>query len=374
MTFPLASADPTTLGFDEKKIERACELIADEIDRGQAVGAQLAVARHGKLAVSRSFGKAGLTPARDVEPATLFALLSNTKVLVAAALWTLVEEGRLRFSDRVAEHIPGFEAHEKSETTVLHLLSHQAGFPNAEVPAACYTDRELLRQTICAFRPEWPAGTRTSYHRLASHWVIAVLIETVTGGDYREEVRSRIIAPLGLEDQIYLGMPPTVYGRAASIYQNSPEGWIPDSLDSTDAFKRVGIPGAGGYGTAQGMTAFYQMLALGGTLNGVRVLSTRMIEYVTGDFTGTRVDDALRAPMHRGLGPFSRGDQHMVRGLGAIGHPRTFGHSGAGTSFSWADPTSGVSFSFVSNARHENEWHNKRMDAISSVIHASIIV
>jgi CubicO group peptidase (beta-lactamase class C family) len=303
----------------------------------------------------------------------LFALLSNTKVLVAATLWTLVEEGRLRFSDTVAEHIPGFDAHGKGEVTVAHLLCHQAGFPNAEVPPRCYRDPEQLRRTICDFRPEWPAGTRTSYHRLSSHWVVAVLIENLTGGDYRDEVRMRIIAPLGLGDQIYLGMPATSDDRAATVYQRAPDGWALDGLEATDEFKRVGIPGGGGYGTAQAMAAFYQMLAQGGTLNGIRILSTRMVEYVTRDFTGPLIDDSLRAPMHRGLGPFSRGDTHMVRGLGAIGHPRTFGHSGAGTSFSWADPTSGVSFSFVSNARHDNSWHNKRMDAISSVIHASIL-
>lgn len=373
MTFPLAMSHPAALGLDERKIDRACELISSEIASGNAVGAQLAVARHGKLAASRAFGAARLAPPRDVEPTTLFALLSNTKVLVAATLWTLVEEGRLRFSDTVAEHIPGFDAHGKDEVTVIHLLSHQAGFPNADVSSTCYGDGEQLRRAICDFKPEWPAGTRTSYHRLSSHWVVAVLIENLTGGDYRDEVRTRIVAPLGLSDQIYLGMPATSYERAATVYQRASDGWTPDGLEATDDFKRDGIPGAGGYGTAQAMAAFYQMLAQGGTLNGVRILSTRMVEYVTRDFTGQRVDDSLGAPMHRGLGPFSRGDTHMVRGLGAIGHPRTFGHSGAGTSFSWADPASGVSFSFVSNARHENASHNKRMDAISSVIHAAIV-
>jgi CubicO group peptidase (beta-lactamase class C family) len=97
-----------------------------------------------------------------------------------------------------------------------------------------------------------------------------------------------------------------------------------------------------------------------------------MIDYVTRDFTGDLVDDYTGYPMHRGLGPFSRG-QTGHPGLGAIGHPRTFGHSGVGTSYCWADPTSGVSFAFLSNCRRDNAWHNKRMDILSTLVHASIL-
>ena len=121
------------------------------------------------------------------------------------------------------------------------------------------------------------------------------------------------------------------------------------------------------------MAVFYQMMAQGGIWRGTRIASPRMIDYVTRDFTGDMVDDDMGYPMHRGLGPFCRGHSLTVRGLGAIAHPRTFGHSGVGTSYCWADPTSGVSFAFLSNCRRDNEWHNKRMDTLSTLVHAAIL-
>jgi CubicO group peptidase (beta-lactamase class C family) len=369
----IASASPEALGLDSAKLDRACEIVMSHIAGGYHPGAQLAVARHGKLALYRGFGTATVDPSRPVDERTLFPLFSNTKVITAAAVWTLVEEGKLRFSDRVAEHVAGFEAHGKDGITVAHLLTHQAGFPSAEVAAECFGDRERLRRAVCEFKLEWPPATRSIYHRLAAHWVIAVLIEAITGADYRDEIRKRVIEPLGLTREMFLGLPEMEDHRAAAMYTpKQAEQWPLDPMVAAPVFRRAGIPGAGGYATARAMAVFYQMMAQGGAWNGVRIVSPRMVDYVTRDFTGDLVDDYTGYPMHRGLGPFSRG-QTGHPGLGAIGHPRTFGHSGVGTSYCWADPTSGVSFAFLSNCRRDNEWHNKRMDILSTLVHASIL-
>jgi CubicO group peptidase (beta-lactamase class C family) len=368
---PLASAE--SLGLDPVKLDRACEIVTSHIANGFHPGAQLAVARHGQLALYRAFGDATVDPSRPADERTLFPLFSNTKVITAAAVWTLVEEGKLRFSDRVAEYIPGFEAHGKDSITIAHLLTHQAGFPSAEVGPECFTDRERLRRTVCDFKLEWPTATRSIYHRLAAHWVIAVVIEAITGNDYRNEIRQRAIEPLGLTGEMFLGLPETEDQRAAAMYMpKQGEDYPLDPAVAAPVFRRAGIPGAGGYATARAMAVFYQMMAQGGVWNGVRIVSPRMIDYVTRDFTGDLVDDFTGYPMHRGLGPFSRG-QTGHPGLGAIAHPRTFGHSGAGTSYCWVDPTSGVSFAFLSNCRRDNAWHNKRMDILSTLAHASIL-
>lgn len=370
----IATASPESLGLDPAKLEQACKIVASHIADGFHPGAQLAVGRNGKLALFRSIGNAATSPPRPVDDRTLFPLFSNTKPITAAAVWTLVEEGKLRFSDRVAEHVPGFEAHGKGDVTVAHLLTHQAGFPAAEVPPDCFTDHDKLRRTVCEFKLDWPPGSRLSYHRTAAHWVVAVLIEAITGNDYRDEIRKRVIAPLGLSHELYLGLPESEDHRIATMYvPKQGEEWPADPMVAGALFRRAGIPGGGGYGTARAMTVFYQMMAQGGVWNGVRIVSPRMIDYVTRDFTGDMVDDYTGYTMHRGLGPFSRGHSLTVRGLGSIAHPRTFGHSGVGTSYCWADPTSGLSFAFLSNCRHANEWHNKRMDTLSTLIHASIV-
>ena len=301
-------------------------------------------------------------------------MYSNTKVVTAAAVWMLVEDGLLRFSDPIAQHVPEFAANGKGEITVLQLLTHQAGYPNAVVPEACWADHALLRRTVSDFSLEWTPGSKVRYHPGAAHWTAAVLIEAITGQDFRSFIRDRVIAPLGLEDAIFVGLPAAQLGRAADIFDPQVDGkFVPRAGENTAAHHAAGIPGGGGYGSARGMAAFYQMLAQGGELNGTRVLSPRMIEFVTRNFTGDRIDEYMGIPMTRGIGPHSRGDYPVARGLGTIAHPRTFGHGGVGSSYCWADPTSGVSFAFFANCRQTEVFHNQRMDVLSNLAHASIV-
>ncbi|MCB4823461.1 serine hydrolase domain-containing protein [Roseicella aerolata] len=374
MSFPLPESNPEALGLDPRPLERLCATIERHIAEGHHPGAQVAVARHGRLALFRSFGKARVAPDMAADDRTLFLMYSNTKVVTAAAVWMLVEEGLLRFSDPIAQHVPEFAANGKGGITVLQLLTHQGGFPSAVVPEACWADHALLRRTVSDFTLEWTPGSKVQYHPASAHWTAAVLIEAITGRDFRAFIRERVIAPLGLAEEVFVGLPEAELGRAAEIYDPPQEGRFPPRVaENTAAHHAAGIPGGGGYGTARGMAAFYQMLAQGGQLNGVRVLSPRMIEFVTRNFTGDRIDEYMGLPMHRGIGPHSRGEWPVARGLGAIAHPRTFGHGGVGSSYCWADPASGVSFAFFSNCRQTELFHNQRMDVLSNLAHASIL-
>ena len=130
MAFPLATATPSSLGFDVRGLERLQELITRHLAEGRYPAAQIAVARDGKLALVRSFGDARLDPVRvPAREDSLWLLYSNTKVITACAVWILAEQGALRFTDRVADHVPGFEANGKGDITIIQLLSHQGGFP-----------------------------------------------------------------------------------------------------------------------------------------------------------------------------------------------------------------------------------------------------
>ena len=77
-------------------------------------------------------------------------------------------------------------------------------------------------------------------------------------------------------------------------------------------------------------------------------------------------------PMHRGLGPHSRGESPQIVGLGTIAGSRTFGHGGVGTSYAWGDPESGVSYAFVSNSRLPNAQNQRRLEILSNCVHAAI--
>jgi CubicO group peptidase (beta-lactamase class C family) len=367
MNFPLEESDPSSLGFHAGQLLKLEQMILTHIDEGRYPGAQFALARHGKLAAFRSYGNARTEPDPiPTGPDTLFLLFSNTKVLVSSAVWLLVEDGIISLIDPVAEYMPEFAANGKQDITVQHVMTHQGGFPNSNITRAAWADHALMREQVCAFKSEWPAGSRLHYHPRAAHYVLAMLIEAVTGRDYRDLIRERMIEPLGLGHELYLGVPADQQARCADVAGE------PVEEKNTAGFREAGLPFGGSYGTARAQVAFYQMLIQSGRLNGTRILSPRMVEYLTTDFTGDRIDGYANREMHRALGPYKRGTGGHASSLGSIASPMTFGHTGIGTNVCWGDPSSGVSFTFLSNEIQFNEWGFSRFDRVSNIIHAAI--
>ncbi|HEY3917110.1 MAG TPA: serine hydrolase domain-containing protein [Stellaceae bacterium] len=376
MSFVLETVEPSAAGLRPEPIARLEKLIAQHIAEGRYPGAQVAIARHGKLALTRNYGLARLAPQMPARDDTVWRLYSNTKVITAAAIWLLVEDGLLSFNDRVAEHLPDFARNGKGAITVLQVLTHQAGFPNAPVmPPESWEDHQLLKRLVCDYTLEWTPGSRLHYHSYSAHWVLALIIEALTKMDFRAFIRSRLIEPLGLAGEMYVGIDDKDQGRCAEIYEPGTDGGQKlIAAENTTAYRQAGIPSGGGFATARAMAAFYQMLLAGGALGGKRVLSPRLVQYVTRNFTAERPDDGMGGiAMHRGLGPHVRGQSEVIRGLGSLAHPGVFGHGGVGSSYCWADPESGVSFAYISNSKIPDPWHSRRLELISNCVHAAIV-
>ena len=126
----LPRGDPASLGLDPTRLMSLVRLVESHIADNRYPGAQVAMARDGKLALLETLGDARI--GRELAPATddmLWLMFSQTKVIVAAAVWQLVDDGVLRFADRIADHISGFDRNGKGDITLYQLLSHQAGFP-----------------------------------------------------------------------------------------------------------------------------------------------------------------------------------------------------------------------------------------------------
>ncbi len=369
--FSLPTTDLVSAGLRPGQIERLGALISQHIAQGRYPGAQFAIARHGKLAAFHTFGKATLESA--AHPETLWLLYSNTKVVTAACLWVLAERGLFRFTDRVADHVPDFARNGKDEVTILQLMSHRGGFPNAVVPPAAWEDHALLHRTVCDFSLEWTPGSRLVYHGSSAHWTAAVLIEALTGQDYRRVIHETVIDALGLQDELMVGLPEAAMGRAVDMHDPAGDGVAPIAENNSEAWRRAGAPGAGGYATARAMVALYQMMLQGGELGGTRLLGPRTLAYAIRNWTGDMPDGYMGMPMHRGIGPHLRGTTETIRGLGSFASPTTFGHGGVGSSYCWGDPESGVSFAYLTNCRIPDPWHSLRLDLVSNFVHSAII-
>ncbi|MGH7115501.1 MAG: serine hydrolase domain-containing protein, partial [Stellaceae bacterium] len=234
--YPLPAGDPEKLGFAAKPLQHLDRLIRQHIEENRYPGAQVALARHGQLALYRSYGEARTEPRKEpVSGKTLFLLFSQTKVLTSSAVWALIEEGRLSFMDKIADHLPEFAKRGKGEITLHQVMTHQGGFPSGDVTQATWTDHARMRAEVCDLSLDWTPGTRLQYHPRAAHLTQAMVIEAVTGEDYRTVIRERVLAPLGLANEILVGVPPAEQGRCADTEAAEPR-------DNSPEFKAAGMP------------------------------------------------------------------------------------------------------------------------------------
>jgi len=380
---------PETLGIDPAKLDALFTRAEKEVREGLLPSAQIAVARHGKIAAMRTFGR--VTHAGRETPATndtLYVVFSATKAITSAAAWLLIEEGALGLDARVAEIIPEFGTNGKDVVTVEQLCTHTCGFPYAPFPLLEWDDRAARLDRFRRWRLNWEPGTRFEYHPTASMWVIAELIERCSGVEFRKFVRQRIAVPLGLPD-LWVGLPPDQHGRLADVvhvgtvptedelraigFPIIPPGEVTeDALQSFNdpAVRQVGVPGGGGTMTAGDLALFYQTLLAGGrAYDGTQVWEPETIAMAREIRSGELTDPIFRKRANRALGLIVAGDaDRNYRGFGHTGSPLMFGHNGAGGQLAWGDPVSGISLGYCTNGCDRHPVRQARRGvAISSL-------
>src|SRR3954469_21295102 len=162
------------------------------VDSGATPACQLAVARDNELLCFETFGAA--------TNESRFCVFSATKPIVASAVWLLIGDGLLDITRPVAHYIPEFATNGKEVVTVDKLLLHTSGFPNAPMDRVEGADTVTRVKRFTEWELEWEPGSRFEYHGLSAHWVLAELIERLSGDgtDFRDVIETRICEPLGL--------------------------------------------------------------------------------------------------------------------------------------------------------------------------------
>jgi CubicO group peptidase (beta-lactamase class C family) len=318
-----------------------------DVDEGLVPSCQLALARGGELLAFETIGEASA--------ASRYTIFSVTKALVAAAVWLLVGDGKLRYEDRVADLIPEFDTNGKRSVTVDHLLLHTAGFPRAPMRPDEGATREGRVGRFATWRLDWEPGTSTEYHPNAAHWVLAELIESVSGQDFRTFVTEMTGGAPALGTGEALDV--EIVGDPANIGTvDRGEGdtlVIPEIRGdlllryNEPLVRAAGVPGAGATGTAADVALFFQ-----------RLLHTPGEEWhpeVLADATGVvrnaMPDPYTRVSANRTRGLVLAGDDgfESLRGFGPGVSPRAFASPGLGGQVAWADPVSGLSFAYLTN-------------------------
>lgn len=361
--------------IDKAVVANLVDRARREIDDGLLPSCQLALAIEGEIAEMVTLGE---TPAGDD---TRYVLFSASKAPVSAAVWQLLGEGKLRLTDRVADHIREFGTHGKEAVTIEQLLSHTGGFPRSTLLPPDTDTREGRLAAFSRWPLDWEPGTSFEYHITSAHWVQAELLERFDGVDFRESIRRRISDPLGLSS-LRLGVPEAEQGdiaRARLVGEPATEAEFQKALgipgidvgEATDEnlllfsepyVIEAGVPGGGAVSTAADFALFWQALLH----NPGKIWDPAILADATGNIRSTDIDWIRGGiPANRTLGLLVAGDdgKAFARGFGYAVGPRAFGHDGAGGQTAWTDPDTGLSFVYLTNGidRHLlRQWNRIR--------------
>jgi uncharacterized protein YbbC (DUF1343 family) len=339
---------------DQAVMARVDALVNQAIADKQVPGAVLLVGRGPRVLYQKAYGQRALVP--RPEPMTLdtvFDLASVTKVVATAtSVMVLVEEGRIRLTDRVATHIPDFGRYGKGNITIRHLLTHVSGLrPDVDLgdPWLGYDKALALAAEEV---PTSAPGERFVYSDI-NYFLLGDIVARVSGMPFDRFARERVFLPLGMTETMF-NPPASLWPRIAPTQLCTRYGWPCDGPDQImlrgivhdpTARRMDGVAGhAGLFSTAADLAKYCQMILNGGALGRARVLSPLSVIKMT---TAASPDGL---PSVRGLGWDIDSSYSSNRGeLLPVG---SFGHTGfTGTSI-WIDPVTSTYVVLLSNRVH----------------------
>ena len=351
------------MGPSQAKLDALLARARREVDDGLLPASQVAVGFGGEVVAFQAAG--------DATTSTRFSVFSCTKPIVASTAWVLMGEDRLDPALRVADVIPEFGTNGKDAVTVEQLLLHTSGFPQETLMPPQWDTRAGRLEAFADWTLQWEPGTTFEYHATSAHWVLAEVIERVAGLDFRDAVQRLVTDPARLPRRV-LGIEPMDQDDIAAVEVRG-EPATPDELEEalgvrslpssevTDAalvgFNRtdvraVGVPGAGAVMTAADLALFYQRLLH----DRDGIWRADVLADATGHVRNDLGDPVFSLPASRSLGLVLAGADGLafLRGFGSAVSPRAFGHNGAGGQVAWADPTSGMSFAYLTSGLDRN--------------------
>ncbi|XP_065849001.1 uncharacterized protein [Euphorbia lathyris] len=198
------------------------QLLVELGNEEKILGIQVCAYKDGEVIVDTSAGVLGKYDPRPVQPDSLFPVFSASKGITAGMLHWLIDHGKLKINDNIAHIWPEFGKNGKDIIKVYHVLNHTSGLHNAlanfsgENPLLICDWDECLNQ-ICESTPESEPGKEQLYHYLSFGWLCGGIIEHASGKKFQEILEEVIIKPLKIDGELYIGIPPGVESRLATL-------------------------------------------------------------------------------------------------------------------------------------------------------------
>ncbi len=374
------------------------DVFADNFTSRGEFGAEFCAYVDGERVVNIWAGDAA--PGQPWAENTLVPIFSVTKGATALVAQVLADRSKLDVDAPVATYWPEFAAHGKEDVPVRMLLNHTVGlpsFPNywdlvSFDDVAGWSKTKEIAERIAAAPLEWDPGTRVGYHSITYGWFVAELVRRTDGRTLGTFFQDEIADPLGLS--FWIGLPPALNGRVARLLPDldlptlevlaaiesisggpggaalfiGPEGGSPIDMANDPSFWAAEVPAVNGIADARSVARMYAMLARGGELDGVRIVSEASITAHTAE--QARGEDAV----------FGGGDTRVALGYGrptptglSFGpNDEAFGMQGLGGALGYADPIAKVGFGYVMNQTRAGGQTDVRARALSAALYAAL--
>jgi len=387
--------DAEAVGFDAVRLRNLDAYFERYVDDGRLPGFHLVVSRHGKVAHQHRYGMRDVEAAQPIAGDTIYRIYSMTKPVTSVALMMLVEEGRLLLTDPVSAYLPSFGksrvwrsgsvVRPVTEPTtepmlVWHLLTHTAGLTYGFLYQSSVDElyrragyewgvpKDVTLEQACEAWAALPLlfqpGTEWNYSVATD--VVGRLVEVLSGQSLDQFFAQRIFAPLGMHDTGFFAADDR-HDRLAALYQPDPATRLAKRLDTMGkaAMRRPSFLSGGGgiVSTAYDYDRFMRMLANGGELDGVRLLSSRTVRQMTMNHLPDGADlSEFGRPLDAettydgvgfGLGFSVLTDCAKAKVHGSIGD---FGWGGAASTTFWIDPLEGITGAFYTQLLPSSTW------------------
>ncbi len=364
-------------GFDSVR-----DVFVENFETRGEVGAAVCVYKEGKKVVDLWGGYTDAAKTAPWQQDTIVCMMSVGKSMAALCALILIERGQLELSSRVARYWPEFGQAGKQDMTIEQLLGGFAGLLYLDdAPKGCVLDWDVMVSAIEKQRPEWPIGTQGAYHSMTWGYLVGELVQRVDGRDFKSFFSEEVTSPLNAD--YCFGVPDEDLDRIVDVIPNPDSATlnamkVPDSnigrawrvMPDTPGFfnslefRKAVFASGNGHGNAAAMARIYALLADGGELDGVRLVSRALIEKAK----TTQWEDncgLTGRPFKYGLGFFI--NKPPLTPMGA--NPGNFGHPGAGGALGIADMDSRMSFSYSPNFMCSGEGVGRRCGAL---VHAAL--
>jgi CubicO group peptidase (beta-lactamase class C family) len=346
------------LGDVDEGFTGVAEAFMSGFSDGRDIGGALAVFVDGRLVVDVWSGYLDRNRKQLWSRDTLSCLFSATKGVSALCVLQAVAENLLQLDEPVVSYWPEFDCHGKSQATVRHLLSHQAGLVGFHEPV----ERDLLynfqevAEKLAQEHLWWVPGEMHGYHARTFGYLLGEVLMRASGRSIGAWFQSKVAGPYNLDFHIGLNesdlarcaqmLPARVRPGAETVLSEASRKMLADYGDistptgaafqnpslgpgymNSDRFRTSELPAMNGHGTARSLASVYSNI---GSFLPMDLLEEATTTHSLGP------DEVLKSVSHFGLGFMLHHDDAPIGVRGG-----SFGHAGAGGPMAFCDPDAG---------------------------------